>query len=128
VLLSNLKNVNLSFHKFQPFNLLHQQILVPVFISQMKKVYLQQCYSNVQFLRIVGSMGIFGNVTESVNNFSNAYNQLRNYPSLYTTGQVLKESVKMVAVPLKSSFVNFFKSIGHFMNQNKAVNDNAHIS
>jgi hypothetical protein len=89
---------------------------------------LQQCYSNVQFLRIVGSMGIFGNVTESVNNFSNAYNQLRNYPSLYTTGQVLKESVKMVAVPLKSSFVNFFKSIGHFMSQNKAVNDNAHIS
>lgn len=89
----------------------------------MKKVYLQQCYSNTQFLRIVGSMGIFGNVTESVNSFSNAFTQFQNRPSLFATGQVFKESFLMVAVPLKSSFVNLFKSIGQFMNQNQAVNE-----
>jgi hypothetical protein len=65
-------------------------------------------------------MGIFGNVTESVANMSNAMRQFYYRPSLATSGNIMKESFKMIYLPLHSSFANFFSSIGHFVNPSEA--------
>jgi hypothetical protein len=67
---------------------------MPVFIKQMKKYYMQQCYFNQQFFRIVGSMGIFGNLTESVGFVSNAFREFLYRPSLMSGGNLVKQTIK----------------------------------
>jgi hypothetical protein len=71
MLLSNLKNVHLRFGKYQPWSL-HQQVLLPIFLQQLKKNYASQVYNNQSLLRLVGSMGLLGNMNEKVSNLKYA--------------------------------------------------------
>jgi hypothetical protein len=51
-----------------------------VFMAQVKRHYLQQCYNHKQILQLISSMGLFGNISESLSNLSNAIESLVYHP------------------------------------------------
>ena len=55
-------------------------MLTTVFRAQLKRHYLQQCYNHKQILKLISSMGLFGNISESISNLSNAIESLIYHP------------------------------------------------
>lgn len=107
---------------------------MPIFYAQLKKHYIQQCYNHQQILKLISSMGLFGNISESLNNLSNAIEQLVYHP-LYDDNIVkgvavgsalfLRQSISAVTGPINaflesiSSGFNFF--ISEYMAQRKQL-------
>eukprot|EP00347_Sterkiella_histriomuscorum_P015009 403358661 len=115
VLLSNLKNVQL---KFSQYKISHQHLLLPIFVSQIKKHYIYQCYSHQQFLEIVSSMGLFGNLGETANSLQYAFKSLFQNP--YRIGlkqfvkggfSFLKHTITAVVGPVGSILDSFRRGI-----------------
>lgn len=77
VLLSNMKNVQLKFSKYDITN---KHLLTSIFISQLTNHYISQTYSHKQVLKIVSSMDMFGNIGLRLEELKEGFYQLINQP------------------------------------------------
>ncbi len=73
VLLSNLKNVRLRFGRCY---LQNQNLLLSIFLAQLKRFYWHEVSNHAQILKIVSSMGIFGNLSDTLQNITTAFKSL----------------------------------------------------
>jgi hypothetical protein len=89
---------------------------MPIFFAQVKRHYLQQCYNHQQILKLISSMGLFGNISESLNNLSNALESLWYHPLTednFLTGIAIggaifvRQSLSAVTGPIKSVYESF---------------------
>jgi hypothetical protein len=68
-MLMNMKHVELHF---KPYIMNQTPVSVPIFIADVKDHYLSECYSHKQLLRILSSVGLLGNLHDTINNFKTA--------------------------------------------------------
>jgi len=87
-----------------------------IFTAQLKRHYLQQCYNHKQILQLVTSMGLFGNINESLSNLHNAIESLVYHPfheanifkGIAIGGAIfVKSSISAIYGPVHSIFESF---------------------
>ena len=77
-MLMNMKHVELHF---KPYIMNSDPVTVPMFIAQLQNHYLYECYSHKQLIRILSSVGLLGNLHDTINNFKIAFMSLVANPS-----------------------------------------------
>lgn len=99
---------------------------MPIFYAQLKKHYIQQCYNHQQILELISSMGLFGNISESLNNLSNAIEQLVYHPlndddivKGVAVGSVLflRQSISAVTGPINSFLESISSGFNFFISE-----------
>jgi hypothetical protein len=77
-ILANMKNLNLDF---KPFILNHKSQLLPIFFNDISNHYLSECYSEKQLFQLISSVGLLGNLQDTVTNFQTAFKSLVRNPA-----------------------------------------------
>lgn len=99
---------------------------MPIFYAQLKKHYIQQCYNHQQILALISSMGLFGNISESLSNLSNAIEQLVYHPlhdenlvkGMAVGGALfLRQSISAVTGPIKAVLESISSGLHFFISE-----------
>ena len=87
-----------------------------IFFAQLKRHYLYQCYNHQQILKLISSMGLFGNISESLSSLSNAIESLVYHPfheDTFLKGVAIggaifvKQSISAITGPVQSILESF---------------------
>jgi len=118
VLLSNLKNVKLKFSKY---SLQNQHMLMSIFTAQIRRFYWQECCNHTQLFKIVSSMGLFGNISDTLNNLTSAFKILVQRPFQQQDNKLkavvvgslvfVKDSVSAISGSVTSVFESLKKGV-----------------
>mmetsp|Transcript_1060 Transcript_1060/g.1041 ORF Transcript_1060/g.1041 Transcript_1060/m.1041 type:complete len:477 (-) Transcript_1060:372-1802(-) len=107
--------------KFSPYVLHHNSKSLEIFSNQLKNHYLSECYTNRQLFRILTSVGLLGNLHETMNNFKTAIfslvaNPMRNGNLISGVYQNVQNFVRYTLYAISNVFTEISESIFNGIN------------